>query len=150
MNAIDEIPTQADRLAEAVQYWREHAYLEAPPEVRSLVGYDVPPTQRSQYIELVHDRALDTAPSDTAQWQAEQGKLDLIVAFALGDEQAPAEYENNPFRRFGLTPSDIGIHNLAMQGSFEREILPGEELLRGGPTFSIGGYPFTLSSFSIG
>jgi membrane associated rhomboid family serine protease len=98
---------------EATDYWRDHAYLEAEPEIRTQVGYDVTPNQRSQYLALLQDQALATAPRDPAIWQGQQEELDRLTDYAFGRALSPAAMESeSPFRRWGLLPSDIGVVTL--------------------------------------
>jgi len=51
-------------LEDAASFWRDHAYLDASPEVRSKVSYDAPPNQREAYLAMLQDQALAWTPDD--------------------------------------------------------------------------------------
>lgn len=96
----------APTLEDAASYWRDHPYLEARPEVEAEVGYDVPPSQRAQYVALLRDEAQAWAPDDPAALAAEQEELDALTERALaGGGRLPAEH---PYRKWGFTPADPG------------------------------------------
>ncbi len=98
-------PAPEQALAEASAYWREHAYLEAPPEVEQDVAYDVPPNQRSQYLALVKDQALDAMPADPAEVEEQQAELDGLVERALsGPADTDLASTDHPYWRWGLVP----------------------------------------------
>jgi len=101
-------PDRDTMMLDAEGYWRNHAYLDAAPEIRTRVGYDVSPNQRRQYLSLMESQALDVAPDDPEVWAAEQAELDRLTEFALG-EALPAELleADNPYRTWGLIPGDI-------------------------------------------
>jgi membrane associated rhomboid family serine protease len=110
---LDAGPTPDLLMQEATDYWRNHAYLEADSEIRSRVGYDVMPNQRTQYLALLADQGLATAPEDPESWLAEQETLDQLTDYGLGRAVSPeAAASDNPFRRWGLLPSEIGIVTL--------------------------------------
>jgi membrane associated rhomboid family serine protease len=106
-------PDPEEALGEAASYWREHAYLDAAPEVLRDVGYDVPPNQRSQYLALLKDQSWDDMPEDPEQVEAQQAKLDRLTERALS---GPAAQEgvaaDHPYWRFGLVPGSAGLVTL--------------------------------------
>jgi membrane associated rhomboid family serine protease len=106
-------PDPAEALGEAAAYWREHAYLDAAPEVLSDVGYDVPPNQRSQYLALLKDQSWDDMPEDRKQVQAQQAKLDRLTERALaGPAAQDVATADHPYWRWGLVPGSAGLVTL--------------------------------------
>jgi membrane associated rhomboid family serine protease len=106
-------PDPAEALGEAAAYWREHAYLDAAPEVLSEVGYDVPPNQRSQYLALLRDQAWDDMPDDPKQVKAQQAKLDRLVERAVaGPGAEDLATADHPYWRWGLVPGSAGLVTL--------------------------------------
>jgi len=100
----------ASTLEDATAYWRDHAYLDASPEVETEVGYDVSPNQRTQYLALMRDQAQAWAPDDPDELAAEQAELDELTDAALaGGGAVPADH---PYRKWGFTPADPGLVTL--------------------------------------
>jgi len=105
---VDSIPDRQLLMAEAADYWREHAYLEAESEVRTTVAYDVMPNQRSQYLRLLEGEGRELAPNDPEQRALEQSELDRLTDLALGRSLLEVvESPDNPYRRWGLTPGSL-------------------------------------------
>jgi membrane associated rhomboid family serine protease len=105
-DAPDPSQERKAALREAAAYWREHAYLVADPAIRTEVAYDVMPNERTQYLEVLRDRAtplgLLPPPEELAAAQAE---LDRLTDRALGRGQA-AGLAEHPFYTWGLVPSE--------------------------------------------
>jgi membrane associated rhomboid family serine protease len=100
-------------MEEAEGFWRDHAYLEVDPQIRTRVGYDASPKQRSQYLTLMETESLDHAPDDPDVWEAQQAELDLLTDYALGRALSPELAEaDNPYRDWGLIPADIALTTL--------------------------------------
>jgi len=105
---LDSISDRPLLMAEAADYWRQHTYLEAEPEVRTTVAYDVMPNQRSQYLRLLESEGREMAPDDPEQRAIEQIELDRLTDLALGRSlPEAAESLDNPYRRWGLTPDSL-------------------------------------------
>lgn len=110
-SGLEGLPTRDELLQDAATYWRDHAYLDAEPEILTDVGYDVMPNQRSQYLEVVRDRARDWAPEDRETWEQEQAELDRLTDLALA-RVAPTTSEGaNPYLEWGLVPATPRLHN---------------------------------------
>jgi membrane associated rhomboid family serine protease len=102
---VEAVAQPAQLVEEAADYWRRHAYLEAEPQIRTIVAYDVMPNQRSQYLQLIEGQARDLAPDGPEVLAAEQAELDRLTDLALGRSLSElAESPDNPYRRWGLTP----------------------------------------------
>jgi membrane associated rhomboid family serine protease len=105
---IDAAAQPAELVAEVADYWRQHAYLEAEPKIRTIVAYDVMPNQRSQYLRLIEGQARELAPDDPEELAAEQAELDRLTDLALGRSLSElAESPDNPYRKWGLTPGQM-------------------------------------------
>jgi membrane associated rhomboid family serine protease len=112
-SAVDDAPDANMFLEDAVDYWRQHAYLEADSKIVTVVSYDVMPNQRKQYIELTRIQAADSKPRDPKRLQEQQAKLNRLTDLALGNAIPEDLAEaNNPFRRWGMTPGDIKWYTL--------------------------------------
>jgi len=95
-------------LDDATMYWRDHAYLEPAPEIRTRVAYDVMPNQRTQYLELMVSQSYNTAPQDHAEWEVEQVELDRLTDQALGDALPPEIAESDDvYRKWGYLPETL-------------------------------------------
>jgi membrane associated rhomboid family serine protease len=95
-------------LDDASAYWRDHAYLEPAPEIRTQVAYDVMPSQRKQYVELVVSQSYSSAPEDPAEWEVEQAELDRLTEYALGLALPPEVAESeNVYREWGYLPESL-------------------------------------------
>jgi membrane associated rhomboid family serine protease len=95
-------------LDDASTYWRDHAYLEPAPEIRTQVAYDVMPSQRKQYVELVVSQSYNSAPEDRAEWEVEQAELDRLTDYALGLALPPEVAESeNVYREWGYLPESL-------------------------------------------
>jgi membrane associated rhomboid family serine protease len=104
-SALEAAPTPAERLEEAADYWRSHAYLEADARIRQHVAYDVMPNQRSQYLATLPDLAEPLRPGDAEGLARQQQELDRLTAVALGLAK-PEGAELNPFERWGFIPAE--------------------------------------------
>jgi membrane associated rhomboid family serine protease len=93
----------SERQNEAAAYWREHAYLEADPEIRERVAYDVMPNQRRQYLETLRTMAEPLRPHDPEELEAQQAELDRLTELALGLTQ-PDDAQQNAYQRWGFIP----------------------------------------------
>ncbi len=102
--STDHLEERAIAFEEAADYWREHAHLEAPPEIREHVAYDVMPNQRSQYLATLPD--YSPYPPETPQERAaQQAEFDALVDAALGNTAKDPDTLSD-FERWGVIPSD--------------------------------------------
>ncbi len=109
---FDTAPDRDTMMEDASGYWRDHAYLDAAPEVRTHVAYDVMPNQRSQYLALLVDESMPGQPDSLTELLAEQAELDRLTRYALGDglpPEAAAAAANNPFTRWGFVPATFSV-----------------------------------------
>ncbi len=114
MSKVQPLPSSELRKHQAADYWREHAYLEAEPEIITVVAYDVMPNQRTQYVELLKSSARDMAPDDDARIAREQAELDHLTDLALGrvEPELDENADLGPFRTWGYTPSESRVLTL--------------------------------------
>ena len=111
-DAQHDLSDRAGRLGEAVDYFRQHAYLDAEDPVLDAVRYDVMPAQRSQYVEALREIASVQMPGPE-RVAIEQAELDRLTDLALGRVEAGEGAEAaNPYRRWGLTPDSISVTTL--------------------------------------
>ena len=94
-----------EQLAEATEYWREHAYLEVEPEILLEVGRGKSAEERRELVQELRYESYQRWPNDEEMRRAQQEVLDFLASQALGRlEQAP----NAPsiFTRWGLVPAE--------------------------------------------
>jgi hypothetical protein len=91
----------SERFAEAADYWRQRAYLDANPKVRDRVAYDVAPAQRKQYLATLPDLS-PFGPQADGGLAAQQAELDRLTDLALGVTADASE--PSTFARFGIVP----------------------------------------------
>ncbi len=94
---------QTVTLEEAAQYWADHAYLDASPEVEAAYAGRFMPNQRSQAVASLRDSAQEWAPEDPDERAAEQAQLDELTARAKAGAGVPADH---PYKKWGFTPAD--------------------------------------------
>ncbi|MCP4036660.1 MAG: rhomboid family intramembrane serine protease, partial [bacterium] len=110
---IDAAPTSESLMNEAAQYWRDHAYLEPPPEIRDHVSYDVSPNQRRQYLEILESNALEFYPDTREQLAAQKAEFERLVDLALGNTRPEGLGDGgDPYSRWGVTPDDMRVVTL--------------------------------------
>lgn len=106
-SSYESLPSADDYLQEAADFWRDNAYLEAEPEVVTIVAYDVRPNERKTYLALLQDFSeVDWQNVDEDFIAEQQAELDRLTAYGLGRERPPelASVEN-PFLYWGYVPS---------------------------------------------
>ena len=86
------------RLADVVQYWHEHPYLELPREMRDedLSG---PGRERADALVEVLRTTGGKTPQDSAELEREAEELTRLVS------RLREAVERHPFKRWGLTPA---------------------------------------------
>jgi membrane associated rhomboid family serine protease len=100
---------QGSTLEQAVDYWSEHAYLDASPEVEAAYAGRFSPNQRSQAVASLRDSAQEYAPADPAERAAEQAQLDELAEHTREGGGVPADH---PYRKWGFTPADPSLATL--------------------------------------
>jgi membrane associated rhomboid family serine protease len=106
--SMPEGVSKEERAAEAADYWRQRAYLDADEKIRDLVAYDVAPAQRSQYLATLPDLSPYGRDADGGL-AAQQAELDRLTDLALGvtaDANAQTAFE-----RFGLVPAHLSVRS---------------------------------------
>lgn len=101
---VEEGPLPAELLAEAADYWREHAYLQVEPELMIEVGRDVPPDQRRKLLQDLRYDSYQRWPDNEEMRNAQQEVMDFLTARALGHTEAE-QGEANSYTRWGLVPA---------------------------------------------
>src|SRR5262245_21595298 len=96
-------------LQDAAQYWADHAYLEASPEVEHAYASQFMPNQRAQAVASLRDSAQEWAPDDADELAAEQAQLDELTAKAKQSAGVPADH---PYKKWGYTPADPSLGTL--------------------------------------
>ncbi len=102
----EQAPAPAEDLAQAAEYWREHAYLDVDPEIMMEVGRGLATEERRKlYQDLRHD-SYQRWPEDEEMRRAQQEVLDSLSARALASDTTPRVA--NAYTRWGLVPADPG------------------------------------------
>jgi membrane associated rhomboid family serine protease len=101
--SVDYGEEEALAFEEAADHWRERAHLEAPPEIREHVAYDVMPNQRSQYLATLPDYS-PYPPESPEHLAMQQAEFDRLVDVAFGNVPKDAA-SVTPFERWGVIPS---------------------------------------------
>jgi membrane associated rhomboid family serine protease len=102
---VEEGPLPAELLAEAADYWSEHAYLQVEPEVMIEVGRAVPPDQRRKLLQDLRYDSYQRWPDREEMRNAQQEVMDFLTARALGHTER-RQGEPNSYTRWGLVPSE--------------------------------------------
>ncbi len=98
-------PPEPEQLAEATEYWREHAYLETQPEILLEVGRGKSAEERRELVQELRYESYQRWPDDEEMRLAQQEVLDFLTSQALG-EMAGAADASNIFTRWGLVPAE--------------------------------------------
>jgi membrane associated rhomboid family serine protease len=101
--------TKEQHWQEATEYWRQRAYLNADPQIRERVAYDVMPAQRKQYLETLPDLAV-YSPDDDGGRGAQQAELDRLTDLALGIGPSDPSAQT-AFERWGLVPAALSVRS---------------------------------------
>lgn len=102
--AVTSAPETKEQLAEASEYWREHAYLEVDPEILIEVARGVASDQRRQFLQDLKHESYQRWPDDEQVRSAQQEILDFLTTQALGRARG-AEIQQTPFTRWALRPN---------------------------------------------
>jgi len=94
-------------LAQAADYFREHAYLQGHGAILERMGNDGPADQRAESLETLVELTLPHRPDTPAGVAAEQSELDRLTARALAPAQPAAAPSANASRHGGLVPGAV-------------------------------------------
>ncbi len=100
------VPAMAtpEQLTEATEYWRDHAYLEAKPEILLEVGRGKSAEERRELVQELRYESYQRWPDNEEMRRAQQEVLDFVTAQALGQTEGAAD-ASNIFTRWGLIPA---------------------------------------------
>ena len=101
------VPTSPtpEQLAEATEYWRDHAYLEAEPEILLEVGRGKSAEERRELVQELRYDSYQRWPDNEEMRRAQQEVLDFVTARALGQTEGVAD-ASSIFTRWGLVPAE--------------------------------------------
>ncbi len=94
-----------EQLAEATEYWREHAYLEAEPEILLEVGRGKSADERRELVQELRHESYQRWPNSEEMRRAQQEVLDFLTSRGLGKTEELADV-SNIFTRWGLVPAE--------------------------------------------
>ncbi len=96
---------EPEQLAEATEYWREHAYLEAQPEILVEVGRGKSAEERRELVQELRYESYQRWPVNGEMRLAQQEVLDFLTSQALGETERAVD-ASNIFMRWGLVPAE--------------------------------------------
>jgi len=108
-SALEELIYPESTLEDAADYWLDHPYLTADPEVMDEVMREVPVEEQEDYLAIIAEQAEAWRGDEPKAELGEQMELERLTDFALG-RQLRRGADKNPYRRFGLVPAQPRLY----------------------------------------
>ena len=94
-----------ERMAESTEYWREHAYLDAEPEILLEVARGKSAEERRELVQELRYESYQRWPENEEMRRAQQDVLDFLISQALGQTEGATD-ASSIFARWGLVPTE--------------------------------------------